>query len=579
MEEDERRMLGQFSQLRVFAIPPIPASLTNRKSTQKPNRMEGLAQDLNSALEESTRSSTTSSASSKRRFLRRRCKSTCNLSSMSGVGAGNSGAAGNSQHTSDDSSTSSLEDNIGLGVSSRGERGTSSLHLSDSDENTAMSMGSLASRKKRSESWNSTRISHANAESDSVNENVSPVRPNTKRKRKFKRMAIDPAAGPVGPSTISTTRSPTVRMSETAPTTPSGTIKRKKGRSKSATLESPLIHTSSSLQPPNQMCPPIRQRQASGVVPGKRKRSTREKSVETDLNQKGSTFIVGHDSKTLSMDCDDERRSSSSLSSTEWEDQDSGDEDNLSLPLCVDDGEADDEQSDWHDSSAGPVFLLTDDEDSSDMPMALFASEGANNEMQIENFNKLTSTARQAYLARMKRLAECVPGREIRAGTRRIRNRQLGFTIKSSSSEQLSRFLQDSSRTHLRLSVLRGSDRSKIVHLANLYSLSLHYEEPHLLVLSKTGKTVKVDEFLVPKTPSAKIPIEVKRRRRTPPPELPDHACDHDRHEGMEEELGDEFDISSKDDASEKAGLESEGHEESGGNSILDVAFEACCST
>jgi len=90
---------------------------------------------------------------------------------------------------------------------------------------------------------------------------------------------------------------------------------------------------------------------------------------------------------------------------------------------------------------------------------------GSNDDLQIENFNKLTSTARQAYLARMKRLAECVPGREIRAGTRRIRNHQSGFTIKSSSSEQLSRFLQDSSRSKLRLSVSRGSDRHKIVHL------------------------------------------------------------------------------------------------------------------
>ena len=33
-----------------------------------------------------------------------------------------------------------------------------------------------------------------------------------------------------------------------------------------------------------------RQRQSSGVIPGKRKRSTREKSVETDLNLKGSNF-------------------------------------------------------------------------------------------------------------------------------------------------------------------------------------------------------------------------------------------------------------------------------------------------
>ena len=56
-----------------------------------------------------------------------------------------------------------------------------------------------------------------------------------------------------------------------------------------------------------------------------------------------------------------------------------------------------------------------------------------------------------------------------------------------------------------------------------MYSLSLRYEEPHMLVLSKTGKTVKVDEFLVPKTPTVKQPLEVKRRRRTPPPSLTDH--------------------------------------------------------
>ena len=78
----------------------------------------------------------------------------------------------------------------------------------------------------------------------------------------------------------------------------------------------------------------------------------------------------------------------------------------------------------------------------------------------------------------MKRLAECVPGREIRAGARRLRTRARGFTIKSSSSEQVSRFLQDGRRTELRLTVIRTSDRTKIAHLANLYSLSLGYEAP-----------------------------------------------------------------------------------------------------
>ena len=86
-----------------------------------------------------------------------------------------------------------------------------------------------------------------------------------------------------------------------------------------------------------------------------------------------------------------------------------------------------------------------------------------------------------------------MPGREIRAGSRKLRNPQSGFTIKSSSSEQLSRFLQDPSRTQLRLTVLRATDRSKIAQMATLYSLQLRYEGPNLLILAKTGKTVKVD--------------------------------------------------------------------------------------
>ena len=133
----------------------------------------------------------------------------------------------------------------------------------------------------------------------------------------------------------------------------------------------------------------------------------------------------------------------------------------------------------------------------------------------------LTSTARQAYLARMKRLADCVPGREIRAGSRRLRNPQSGFKIKSSSSEQLSRFLQDPQRTEMRLSVLRAADRNKIAQMATLYSLQLRYDGPNILILAKTGKTVKMDGFIVPKSPAAKAkdtPVDVKRRRRTPPP-------------------------------------------------------------
>ena len=59
------------------------------------------------------------------------------------------------------------------------------------------------------------------ADTDSVNENFSPVRPSTKRKRKFKRMALDPD------NTV-------VSMESSATKSKTGTIKRKKVRSKSA---------------------------------------------------------------------------------------------------------------------------------------------------------------------------------------------------------------------------------------------------------------------------------------------------------------------------------------------------------
>ena len=62
-----------------------------------------------------------------------------------------------------------------------------------------------------------------------------------------------------------------------------------------------------------------------------------------------------------------------------FEQQDSGGEDDSPLTFGCDDGEADDEQSDWHESAPaapGTVYILTDDEDSTDMPMSLFANEG-----------------------------------------------------------------------------------------------------------------------------------------------------------------------------------------------------------
>ena len=220
------------------------------------------------------------------------------------------------------------------------------------------------------------------------------------------------------------------------------------------------------------------------------------------------------------MEDDASRRSSSSLSSSDWEEAEGIDEPIQGL-IREDDGEADDEQSDWPGPESGSVYGgFTDDEQDYENASPLSTLPLYTSVPTSEDFQSLTSTARQAYLARMKRLADCVPGREIRAGSRKLRNPQSGFTIKSSSSEQLSRFLRDPTRTELRLTVLRAPDRNKIAQMATLYSLQLRYEGPNILVLSKTGKTVRMDCFAVPQTPASKPhhPVDAKRRRRTPPP-------------------------------------------------------------
>merc|ERR1719229_76050 len=279
------------------------------------------------------------------------------------------------------------------------------------------------------------------------------------------------------------------------------------------------------------------------------------------------------------MDCED---NTSSLSSSDWEDATnqegeggglSGGHHAAALQAADEAGvHADDEQSDWPGAAddddtvsvpGGSLSFGMDDDNvggedlSSDSLSAFFATGGEPSSMQLP----MTATARTTYLARMKRLAECVPGREIRAGARKLLHNRSAFTIKSSSSEQLSRFLQDSSRTELRLTVTRPADRSKVVQMANLYSLSVRLEpaSPNLLVLSKTVKTVRVTKEFVGAgggvggggagigmggaaasriggggfaggggagAGGAAPVVEFKRRRRTPPPHSPPSAGD-----------------------------------------------------
>ncbi|KAF2901625.1 hypothetical protein ILUMI_04565 [Ignelater luminosus] len=75
--------------------------------------------------------------------------------------------------------------------------------------------------------------------------------------------------------------------------------------------------------------------------------------------------------------------------------------------------------------------------------------------------------------------------REIRAGCRRLRDERPGFSISTGANERVARFLQDSSKSELRLF---GAEREKLGQLASLYSLELWFDGPSSL-LRKTGRT------------------------------------------------------------------------------------------
>uniref|UniRef100_A0A0C9QPU7 ORF1_1 protein n=1 Tax=Fopius arisanus TaxID=64838 RepID=A0A0C9QPU7_9HYME len=120
-------------------------------------KMEALVHDLSLALEESSNSTNV-----KRRWgLRRRARSTGNIPSLSA-----------NKH-SEDSSSSICDIRIP-------KTSSTTKYQSDSDDTDR--------RESFARFWNLNAIS--NVESDSVNEYFVP-RINTKRKRKFKRMAVD----------------------------------------------------------------------------------------------------------------------------------------------------------------------------------------------------------------------------------------------------------------------------------------------------------------------------------------------------------------------------------------------------
>ncbi|CAB3227791.1 unnamed protein product [Arctia plantaginis] len=86
--------------------------------------------------------------------------------------------------------------------------------------------------------------------------------------------------------------------------------------------------------------------------------------------------------------------------------------------------------------------------------------------------------------------------REIRAGCRRIRDERPGFLILSAANEQLSKFLQDSCQTELKLPSFHDpEEKEKLESLAKLYSLELQVEmgRPVLRKTSNTMQAIRVE--------------------------------------------------------------------------------------
>ncbi|XP_046383805.1 G patch domain-containing protein 2 isoform X2 [Ischnura elegans] len=421
--------------------------------------MEALVEDLSHALEESAGSS-----SNRRRWgLRRKTRSTGNLT-MAFRGH------------SDDSSSS-----IGDFLLSR-DKGVSSFHQSDSDEMSPspdvqhrLAPLSLQPRK-------STNSAHGNfVESDSVNENFSPIRPSTKRKRKFKRMAVDP--DPNNPST-----------SDGISIMPLLRVKKKRFFKLAGNNEY----------------------RYNSILCGKRKRSMRERSMDCEHSEgsrsKSSRILAFHkmslteDFNHLDGKC--EMMSSSSLSSSE---SDTG-------IYTNDEGrEGDDEQSDWFcepgaaygipgvktwwevsgDGSSGGAMEgsavcnarragMQEDEDTDWDDQEDDATFKA---ILTGSFEHLSEEAKMRYRNRVKWIANGLNGREIRGGRRRIRSEKPAFSVTTSANEKLSRFLQDSGQSELRLHPMEKQERDQLCHLASLYSLKMNSDSSCGLscpVLTKT---------------------------------------------------------------------------------------------
>ncbi|XP_011689680.1 PREDICTED: G patch domain-containing protein 2-like isoform X1 [Wasmannia auropunctata] len=390
-------------------------------------KMEALVHDLTLALEESS-----NSANLRRRWgIRRRARSTGNIRKS---------ALSMNKH-SDDSSSSICEIRIP-------KTANVSKYQSDSDDTNQT--------KRFAHFPNLNNVS--NIESDSVNENFVP-RANTRRKRKFKRMAID-------------------------------------SDSNASTSQAVAIMSTSTFGGKKRIFRDCKNRY-SAIWCGKRKRSCRERSIDCEMRvskptknakPKNRDKMQGEDT----VDCS--RISSSSISSSDSE---------AGLITNDEDREGDDEQSDW----IGESSWRDDGESTSDDK----ATADTAFQMILHGEHSVAE-AKKNYRQRIQRIREGLSGREIRAGRRHVDNKP-GYSIITSANEKVSRFLQDPTQSELKLHPMRQPEREKLRRLANLYSLSMKGDQscPILYKTRHTTQAVCVDQVSLNRL------SDYKRLRKTPP--------------------------------------------------------------
>jgi len=361
------------------------------------------------------------------------------------------------------------------------ELGISSLHQSDSEDISGFhakdGLFNLQSSRL-------PRLFHS-IESDSVNENFSPVRPAVRRsrglfkvlrrKRKLKRMAVEMASA-------GTSRG----------FTPSCITGKKKRI---------FRHTTN-----------CENRYCSGASSGKRKRSARS------ITDPPRTVLALH---RLSIRDDPHNpHSSSSLSSSE---SDAG-------IYTNDEGrEGDDEQSEWvgEGASGGIGRGVWEDSDRGEgmedgfQPTPIFSKQPKHHALRFVSdkyHSPIFSKQPKHPALRLVSDKYSRMGREIRGGRRRVRSDRASFSVLTSANEKLSKFLQDPDKSQLRLHPMHEYERHQLVHLADLYSLDMHLSDHHkgltCPVLTKTSNTMRVEPITLPKFSSLG---DFKRRRRIPP--------------------------------------------------------------